>query len=65
MTIPQDSNEIHYTVDKIKDSNGFIVFVYSEDDIGSLQAWRVGLNAISTLLQEYSRLGYIADRIAF
>lgn len=65
MTILPDSNKIHYTVDKVRDSNGFIVCVYSEDDIGSLQAWRVGLNAISTLLRQYSRLGYVADRIAF
>ena len=65
MTTHPDSNRIHYTVDKIRDSNGFIVCVYSENDIESLMAWRVGLNAISKLLLAYSRLGYVADRIAF
>ena len=65
MTIHPDSNRIHYTVDRIENRNTFIVCLYSENDIESLQAWRVGLNAISKLLQEYSRLGYIADRIAF
>ena len=65
MTTHPDSNKIHYTVDQIESGNGFIVCVYSEDDIESLQAWRVGLNAISTLLRQYSRLGYVADRIAF
>lgn len=65
MIIRPDSNKIHYMVDKIEGSNGFIVCLYSENNIDSLRAWRVGLNALSLLLQEYSRLGYVADRIAF
>lgn len=65
MTTHPNSKRIHYTVDKVRDSNGFIVCVYSENDIESLRAWRVGLNAISELLRSYSRLGYVADRIAF
>lgn len=65
MTTRPDSNRIHYTVDRIEESNSFIIFLYSENNIESLTAYRVGLNAISKLLQEFSRLGYIADRIAF
>lgn len=65
MTTRQDSKRIRYTVDRIESGNGFIVCAYYEDNIESLQAWRVGLNAISELLRAYSRLGYVADRIAF
>lgn len=65
MYIHPDSNRIHYTVDRIENINTFTVCLYHEDQVKSVTSLQIRLEDISKLLQEYSRLGYIADRIAF
>ena len=56
---------VHYTVDRINDTDRFIVNVYFPDNPEELIVYSANIEDIGSILRRFESLGYIADRIAF
>lgn len=55
----------HYTVDKLNETDRFIVNVYFPDNPEELIVYSANIEDIGSILRRFESLGYIADRIAF
>lgn len=55
----------HYTVDKLNETDQFIVNVYFPDNPEELIVYSANIEDIGSILRRFEILGYIADRIAF
>lgn len=55
----------HYTVDRLNDTDRFIVNVYFPDNPEELIVYSVNIEEIGSILRRFESLSYIADRIAF
>ena len=55
----------HYTVDKLNETDRFIVNVYFPDNPEELIVYSANIEDIGSILRRFEILGYIADRIAF
>lgn len=63
--LKEEYSTIHYTVDRINDTDRFVVNVYSSDNPEELIVYSVNIEGIGSILRRFESLGYIADRIAF
>ena len=54
----------HYTVDKLNETDRFIVNVYFPDNPEELIVYSANIEDIGSILRRFESLGYIADRIA-
>ena len=63
--LKEEYSPVHYTVDRINDSDRFIVNVYSPDNPEELTTYSANIEGIGSILRRFEILGYIADRIAF
>ena len=63
--LKEEYSPVHYTVDRINDTDRFIVNVYSPDNPEELIVYSVNIEEIGSILRRFESLGYIADRIAF
>ena len=57
--------QVHYTVDRLNDTDRFIVNVYFPDNPEELIVYSANIEDIGSILRRFEILGYIADRIAF
>ena len=63
--LKEEYSPVHYTVDRINDSDRFIVNVYFPDNPEELIVYSANIENIGSILRRFESLGYIADRIAF
>ena len=63
--LKEEYSPVHYTVDRINDTDRFIVNVYSPDNPEELIVYSVNIEEIGSILRRFESLGDIADRIAF
>ena len=63
--LKEEYSMVHYTVDRINDTDRFIVNVYFPDNPEELIVYSVNIEEIGSILRRFEILGYIADRIAF
>ena len=63
--LKEEYSQVHYTVDRINDTDRFIVNVYFPDNPEELIVYSANIEDIGSILRRFESLGYIADRIAF
>lgn len=63
--LKEEYSQVHYTVDRLNDTDRFIVNVYFPDNPEELIVYSVNIEEIGSILRRFEILGYIADRIAF
>lgn len=63
--LKEEYSTVHYTVDRLNDTDRFIVNVYFPDNPEELIVYSVNIENIGSILRRFESLGYIADRIAF
>lgn len=56
---------VHYTVDRLNDTDRFIINVYFPDNPEELTTYSANIEGVGSILRRFESLGYIADRIAF
>lgn len=56
---------VHYIVDRLNDTDRFVINVYSPDNPEELIVYSANIENIGSILRRFESLGYIADRIAF
>ena len=61
----EEYSQVHYTVDRLNDTDRFIVNVYFPDNPEELIVYSANIEDIGSILRRFESLGYIADRIAF
>ena len=63
--LKEEYSPVHYTVDRLNDTDRFIVNVYFPDNPEELIVYSANIEDIGSILRRFESLGYIADRIAF
>ena len=63
--LKEEYSQVHYTVDRINDTDRFIVNVYFPDNPEELIVYSANIEDIGSILRRFESLDYIADRIAF
>ena len=63
--LKEEYSPVHYTVDRLNDTDRFIVNVYFPDNPDELIVYSANIEDIGSILRRFESLGYIADRIAF
>lgn len=63
--LKEEYSPVHYTVDRINDTDRFIINVYFPDNPEELIVYSANIEDIGSILRRFESLGYIADRIAF
>ena len=63
--LKEEYSTVHYTVDRLNDTDRFIVNVYFPDNPEELIVYSANIEDIGSILRRFESLGYIADRIAF
>ena len=63
--LKEEYSPVHYTVDRLNDTDRFIVNVYFPDNPEELIVYSANIEEIGSILRRFESLSYIADRIAF
>lgn len=63
--LKEEYSPMHYTVDRLNDTDQFIVNVYFPNKPEKLAIYSANIASIGYLLRHFESLGCIADRIAF
>ena len=63
--LKEEYSQVHYTADRINDTDRFIVNVYFPDNPEELIVYSANIEDIGSILRRFESLSYIADRIAF
>lgn len=63
--LKEEYSQVHYTVDRLNDTDRFIVNVYFPDNPEELIVYSANIEDIGSILRRFESLNYIADRIAF
>lgn len=63
--LKEEYSPVHYAVDRLNDTDRFIVNVYFPDNPEELIVYSANIEDIGSILRRFESLGYIADRIAF
>ena len=63
--LKEEYSQVHYTVDRLNDTDRFIVNVYFPDNPEEIIVYSANIEDIGSILRRFESLGYIADRIAF
>ena len=63
--LKEEYSQVHYTVDRLNDTDRFIINVYFPDNPEELIVYSANIEDIGSILRRFESLSYIADRIAF